>query len=453
MVMSQNTDPQPDTWHAPWATPAQDRPVSGAPSTTVDPAAPGDRPGQSDPSAVRPTQLLTPMSGFGPPPQPLAPGRDQRRPGWGGVLTVGVGAAVLSSLLTAGLFTLNTADSGQPSTGSSTAASQTRPAAPLVTGAGDMPDWGGVADAVEPSVVSVQVATARGGGEGSGIILDTSGRILTNNHVVAEAANGGEVSVILSDKRIYSAELVGADAETDLAVIKIGKPPSGLKPAVLGDSSSIRVGDPVMAVGNPLGLSETATTGIVSALNRPVSASSGQGAGSGEQVITNAIQTDAAINPGNSGGALVDSGGRIIGITSSIASLNSPFGGQSGNIGLGFAIPINDAKQISEELIRTGKVQHSYLGVKLKDNSITIDGAQREAAVILSVDSGTPAANAGIKQGDAIIAFDGRAVDSSDSLVGTIRAIKPETQVTLTIVRNGTKQDIKVTLAQRPSGR
>jgi putative serine protease PepD len=365
---------------------------------------------------------------------------------------VGAGAAVLSSLLTAGMFTL-TDQGGSSSIGTTPAGATGTQSAPLVTTTGGLPDWVSVANAVEPSVVSVQVSTGQGGGEGSGILLDTEGRILTNNHVVAEGAAGGELAVVLSDGRSYPATIVGTDPETDLAVIKMNNAPAGLKPATIGDSSAIKVGDPVMALGNPLGLSDTVTTGIVSALNRPVSASSGQGSGGGEAVVTNAIQTDAAINPGNSGGALVDAAGRVIGITSSIASLSSSLGGQSGNIGLGFAIPINEAKQIGDELIKTGKVQHAYLGVNLQDSSVTLDGARREAAVIQSVSGGTPAASAGLKAGDAVIAINGHAVDSANSLIGTIRATKPGTQVTLTIVRGGSGQDVKVTLAQRPATR
>ncbi|MDQ1289460.1 MAG: trypsin-like peptidase protein [Actinomycetota bacterium] len=477
--MSQNTGPQPETWHAPWAVPASERPAA----TAVDSAPRSDQSGVPDPyapssaatdqTAVYPSQPVqagvpggfstpasVPAGGF-PPPAGPPPRREPRRPGWGGVLAVGVGAAVLSSLLTAGMFTLSDRDNTSPALSSSAPGPTGAQSAPLVSSSGGTPDWVSVAGAVEPSVVSVQVTTARGGGEGSGIILDAQGRILTNHHVVAEAGTGGaasgtELSVVLSDGRAYPAEIVGTDSATDLAVIKMDKAPSGLKPATFGDSSAAKVGDPVMALGNPLGLSDTVTTGIVSALNRPVRASSGQGgngSGGGEPVITNAIQTDAAINPGNSGGALVDSSGRVIGITSSIASMSGSFGGQAGNIGLGFAIPINEAKQVSDELISTGKVQHAYLGVTLEDSSVALDGARREAAVIQSVSAGTPAAAAGVKTGDAVIAFNGRALDSADSLVGTIRAIKPGTQVTLTIVRNGSAQEVKVTLAQRPATR
>jgi putative serine protease PepD len=373
------------------------------------------------------------------------------------VVAVGAGAAVLASLLTGGVMTATerfSASSSSSSTASAPGATGTQ-SDPLVTSTTNLPDWVAVANAVEPSVVSVKVSAGRSASEGSGVILDAQGRILTNNHVIDGASGSGDIAVVLSDGRAYPATTVGTDPATDLAVLKLDSVPSGLKPATLGNSSLVKVGDPVMAIGNPLGLSDTATTGIVSAVNRPVSAgdpnSGPSGGGSGEKVVTNAIQTDASINPGNSGGALVDSGGRVIGITSSIASLSSSFGSQSGSIGLGFAIPIDEAKSVADELISTGKVQHAYMGVSLQDDSVALDGAQREAPIVREVNGGTPAAKAGLKVNDAIIAVNGRSVDSSDSLVGTVRAMKPGSQITLSIVRDGKKQDVAMTLAQRPA--
>jgi putative serine protease PepD len=400
-----------------------------------------------------------PGAGQPPPSDPFgssaspAPRREPRRPGWGGVVAVGAGAAVLSSLLTAGAFTLNDTNTGNARPAASSSAQS---APPLVTSSANLPDWVAVANAVEPSVVAVQVQASQGSGEGSGILLDTTGRVLTNNHVVSEGGGGAQINVVLSDGRAYPATIVGTDPSTDLAVIKINASVSGLKPATIGDSSVVKPGDPVLAAGNPLGLADTVTTGIVSAINRPVSTqASGQGGNpfnqtSAEPVVTNAIQTDAAINPGNSGGALVDAGGRVIGITSSIASLSSG-SGQSGSIGLGFAIPINEAKQVADQLVKTGKVQHAYMGVGLQDSSVAVDGAQREAAIVGTVNSGTPAAQAGLKPKDAVIGIDGRRIDSRDSLIGSIRALAPGTKVTLTIVRDGKKLDVDVTLGTRPA--
>jgi putative serine protease PepD len=320
-----------------------------------------------------------------------------------------------------------------------------------------------VARAVEPSVVAVRVTAGNSGDEGSGIVYDGKGHVLTNHHVVAAAEGGnGQVQVILSDGRSYPATIVGSDASTDLAVLAVKNAPSDLKAAAFGDTSQIKVGDPVMAIGNPLGLSDTVTTGIVSALNRPVTTQQqsqnqnqdpfglGQQA-QGETVVTNAIQTDAAVNPGNSGGALVDATGRVIGVTSSIASLGASAGGQAGNIGLGFAIPVNEARSVADQLLSAGTVKHAYLGVSLKDGSVKVDDATRQAAIINAITSGQAAANGGVKEGDAVIALNGSSLDGADSLVARIRALQPGTKVTMTVVRDGKKIDLQVTLGTKPA--
>lgn len=396
--------------------------------------------------------------------------REPRRPGWAALVGVGVGAALLSSLLTAGIVNATDDDSGSAVTASSSSSS---PAvkAPVTGSSTGTPNWGAVAKAVEPSVVAVTVTGQSGEGEGSGVILDKTGRIVTNNHVVSGLGSGAAVTVTLSDGRGYKASVVGTDSATDLAVIKITTPPADLTPAVLGSSGSVAVGDPVMAVGNPLGLAGTVTTGIVSATDRPVTTESadsqeqqqqspfGGGAqgstSTGETVVTNAIQTDAAVNPGNSGGALVDSQGRVVGIPSSIASLgsSSAFGqsSQSGSIGLGFAIPIDEVKDVTNQLIKSGSVQHSWLGVSPQDGSVTVNGATRDAAVLKQIVSDSPAVTAGLKVNDAIIAVDGDAVNSATSLVGQLRERAVGTVVTLTVVRDGKSSDIKVTLADRPT--
>ncbi|HVN10524.1 MAG TPA: trypsin-like peptidase domain-containing protein [Kineosporiaceae bacterium] len=384
---------------------------------------------------------------------PIPHGGDRRGPGRRGMIAVAAGAAVLASLVT----TVSLNAFGSPTSASASPAAQQ--SAPLVTGGATAPNWVAIAAAVKPSVVSVRVQAADGGGgQGSGVVLDTTGRVLTNNHVVAGAGAGGTISVLLSDGRAYAATVVGADPATDLAVIAIKQAPSGLVPATFADSSTVQVGDAVMAIGNPLGLSSTATTGVVSALNRPVTTSqepqqgsSGQAQPQGEQVVTNAIQTDAAVNPGNSGGALVDSAGRVIGITSSIASLGAPQGSQPGSIGLGFAIPANEAKDVANQLITTGRVQHAYLGVTLADGTVTVDGAQREAAVVGTVAPGTPAATAGLQAKDSIIAINGQPVQGADSLVAQVRAQHPGTTIDLSVVRAGRQQTVHLTLAVRPA--
>lgn len=291
------------------------------------------------------------------------------------------------------------------------------------------------------------------------MVLDAAGRVLTNNHVVAAAGNNGSISVVLSDGRAYPAHVVGTDPSTDLAVIAMKNPPTGLTPARFGTSTGLHVGDPVMAIGNPLGLSDTVTTGIISALNRPVTTSPDPQEGfqtgaapQAEPVVTNAIQTDAAVNPGNSGGALVDSAGRVIGVTSSIASLGSTDGSQPGSIGLGFAIPSNEATRVARQLIASGKVQHAYLGITLTDGTANLGGAQRQAAVIGTITAGGPAAQAGLRTKDAVVAVNDTPVDGSDSLIAQVRATAPGTRVTLTVVRGGRQIQVEVTLAVRPAG-
>ena len=372
------------------------------------------------------------------------------------MVAVGAGAAVLASLLTVGANQAFGSATGAPS-----ATSSSQPA-PLVSGGSTTPNWVATAAAVAPSVVSVKVQASDGSGDqGSGVILDSQGRILTNNHVVATVGSGDSLTVALSDGRTFSASVVGTDPATDLAVLKLNNPPAGLKPATFADSSQVKVGDAVMAIGNPLGLSDTVTTGIVSALNRPVNTGSpseqqpqspsGNAQPQSEQVVTSAIQTDASINPGNSGGALVDSGGRVIGITSSIASLSSSGSAQAGSIGLGFAIPANEAKDVASQMITTGTVKHAFLGVSLADGEVAVGGAQRQAAMIGTVTSGGPAAKAGLQANDAIIALNGQFIDGADSLVAQVRALHPGTSVTLTIVRGGQQQNIPLTLAVRPA--
>ncbi len=391
-------------------------------------------------------------------PTPQQGGGRHGRPGWAGVATMGVGAAVLSSLLTAGaVHTFGTA-----SAGSSIPATTTSQSAPLAVGSPTAPNWVAVASAVEPSVVAVKVVNSGGSGdEGSGVLLDTQGHVLTNNHVIAGLQQGGQLTVTLSDGRIYDATVTGTDPSTDLAVLTLKTPPNDLKPAAFADSSAVNVGDRVMAIGNPLGLSDTATTGIVSALNRPVSTSPvptqqqnplGQTQPQAEPVVTDAIQTDAPINPGNSGGALVDSAGKVIGITSSIASLGGSNGSQAGSIGLGFAIPANEVQHVAQALISKGTVQHAFLGITVGDTTATVNGAQQAAAEVGQVTSGSPAAAAGLKAGDKIIAIGGQPVNGADSLVAHVRAAVPGNTVNLTVVRGGSTQTLKLTLGNKTSG-
>jgi putative serine protease PepD len=461
--------PAPAPAPAAWTADAAEQPPAGYPAggTSYPPAPTAFGTGYSSSgyaSTAPAGYATTEYSSAGVP--PFTPGgsgsgkgrREPRRPGWGGVFAVGAGAAALASLLTAGIV-LQTQDSNSGTTIAN--ASSPTVKAPVTSSSTKTPDWGAVAKAVEPSVVAVQVTGQSAAGEGSGVILDKTGRIVTNNHVVSGVGSNPTIEVVLADGRKYPATVVGTDSSTDLAVIKLTNGPANLTPAVLGDASSVAVGDAVMAVGNPLGLSGTVTTGIVSATDRPTtteaeSADPTSGS-SGEEVVTNAIQTDAAVNPGNSGGALVDSQGRVIGIPSSIASLSdgsSSFGGQttqSGNIGLGFAIPIDEVKDVTSQLIKGGTVAHSWLGVGPVDASVKVDGASRDGATLKTISTDSPASKAGLKAGDTVIAVDGEAVNSAISLVGQLRERPVNTQVTLTIVRDGKATDVKVTLGTRPA--
>lgn len=321
------------------------------------------------------------------------------------------------------------------------------PATPSASNAslGVVEDWTGVAEKVTPSVVAISVVGSTGAGSGSGVIWDAEGHVVTNAHVVAGAR---QVEVTLADGRTYAADVVGADAATDLAVLSLEDAPDDLQPIEVGDDEDLVVGAPVMAVGNPLGLSGTVTTGIVSALDRPVTTEGSDGGRT--PVVTNAIQTSAPINPGNSGGALVDASGRLVGINSAIASLSGGLGGQSGNIGIGFAIPVGKVVTAAEQLIEDGRVQHAFLGVSLDDARAEVDGATVSAAGITRVEPGSPAAEAGLQAGDVIVEIDGERVDGALALVAQVRERTTGDQVTLAYVRDGERHEVTVTLDARP---
>jgi len=321
---------------------------------------------------------------------------------------------------------------------------------------------------VLPSVVKLQVQTGQQGGEGSGIVLTADGLILTNNHVVAEAnqaaaeqdslpsglsptgrlprglTGGGQTkaTVTLSDGRTVPFTVVGADPADDIAVVK-AQGVSDLTPISIGSSKDLRVGQNVVAIGSPLGLQGTVTTGIISSLNRPVSTGDEQ---TGQQSVMSAIQTDAAINPGNSGGALVDMNGNLIGVNSAIASLGGgpeSGGSQPGSIGLGFAIPVDQAKRIADQLISTGTVQHASLGVKLAANN------SAQGAAVAGVVADGPAAAAGLDKGAVITKVDNQPIDSPEALVAAIRSKAPGDNVTVTYADpSGAERSVQVTLGQ-----
>jgi putative serine protease PepD len=328
-----------------------------------------------------------------------------------------------------------------------------------------------IAAKVLPSVVSVNVTGDGESDTGSGVILTANGYILTNNHVVAAATSGGTVSVTFSSSSTARAKIVGTDPLDDLAVIKVAR--TGLAPASLGNSAALQVGDPVLAFGAPLGLSGTVTSGIVSALNRPVQTeseqqpqqtltdpfgpglgnlfglggSSGSGSSSSsssQSTVIEAIQTDAAINPGNSGGPLVDTQGQVIGIDSAIATLGSDdTGTQSGNIGVGFAIPVNEAKTIAHELITTGHAQHPLLGVSLEDRT----SSGQDQAVVQAVTPGGAAAEAGMKTGDVITAIGPVQTQGTDAVIAAVRSYAPGQSVTVTVRRGSKTLTLHATLS------
>ena len=301
----------------------------------------------------------------------------------------------------------------------------------------------GIAARVLQNVVNISVVTPTSSGTGSGVIIRSDGYVLTNNHVVASAASGKvTVSFHGANSVEVPASVVGRDPSTDLAVIKV-QTDNQLVPAALGQSRSLVVGDPVIAIGSPLGLAGTVTTGIISALNRTVNVPGETG---GRTPLFNAIQTDAAINPGNSGGALVDAKGQVIGINSAIATLgggSADGGPQSGSIGVGFAIPIDEARSVAEELIRTGRATHPAIGVQAMTSAAD---SGRAGALIRSVIGGGSAEKAALKSGDLITAVDGRAVHSVDELIIAIREHKVGDSVTLTYYRGGSKADAKLQL-------
>ncbi|WP_103063884.1 S1C family serine protease [Actinomyces qiguomingii] len=408
-----------------------------------------------------PYQSLTPS---GP-----EPGGRRHGPGWGGVVAISLVTALLAS--GGAVAAVHYLDDGDETASSSApTAIATGATTQKVSSTGTAPDWEAVTAAVSNAVVSITVASNDGYSVGSGVIYDANGHILTNHHVVAGAS---QIQVALADGRIYEAQTTGTDPTTDLAVIELVAAPDDLTVAQFGDSDNLVTGQDVMAIGNPLGLSSTATTGIISALDRPVvtvqeetdtSDQSQGGSSLSDQLsgllgqsqttttmqYTNAIQIDAAINHGNSGGPLFDDTGAVIGITSSIQSMPTGSGGDSGSIGLGFAIPGNLAQKIADQLIESGKATHAYLGVAIGNGSATTkDGVTRGGAEVGTVESGSPAGEAGVKEGDVITAIDGKATNQAAAVTGFVRQYSAGDQVTLTIIRDGEEIEVPVTLKER----
>ncbi|MGI9197121.1 MAG: S1C family serine protease [Candidatus Nanopelagicales bacterium] len=361
----------------------------------------------------------------------------EQKSGKGGVIALAAGGLALTALIAGsigGAVGFTAARVTQPTATTTIAGavigSSETPTSPAANGS-----IAAVADAVMPSVVQINVEGNNGGGTGSGFVIREDGYILTNNHV---ASQGDNISVVLSDGTKVPGTLVGANPGYDLAVVKVDR--TGLPAVTLGNSSALKVGDATIAIGSPLGLQGTVTSGIVSALNRPVTAG-----GEGETSFINAIQTDAAINPGNSGGPLVDGNGAVIGINSAIASLGQSVGGQAGSIGLGFAIPIDTASRIASELISTGSSSTPILGVQL-DMQYAGPGAK----IADLTDSGNARA-AGLQAGDIVTELNGNPVMDATDLIVDIRSLAPGDVVQLTVEREGATRTVELTLAAQKS--
>ncbi|MEU0299708.1 trypsin-like peptidase domain-containing protein [Streptomyces sp. NPDC006175] len=459
-------------------------PQGGPPAPEAPPAAPSDAPTAHIPAATHQTGAEPPAAGHEhhpyappspqqppagsaawPPPPPAIPSyadggsppvwgapehsepeRPRKRRASGLVAAVAVAALVAGGVGGAlGYWAADSNDSG--SSGSTTVAASNSPK----DFKRDPGTIAGVAAGALPSVVTIDAQSGDGeGGTGTGFVYDKEGHILTNNHVVASAADSGQLTATFSNGKKYDAEVVGRAQGYDVAVLKLKNAPDGLTPLALGDSDKVAVGDSTIAIGAPFGLSNTVTTGIISAKNRPVASGDGS---SNKNSYMSALQTDASINPGNSGGPLLDAGGAVIGINSAIQSTSGGGVGQSqaGSIGLGFAIPVNQAKNVAEQLIKTGQPVYPVIGatVTMEEKTggavISDEGAGGTPAVTPN----GPAAQAGLKAGDVITKFNDTTVESGPTLIGEIWTHKPGDKVTLTYQRDGKTSTAELTLGER----
>ena len=416
-------------------------PVPGAEATAVQPPYDPAYGAQQPPYGGQPpygAQPGLPYGGYG---QPVPPRKERR----GGLIALLAVTAIIAGGIGGGIGAAIGNNDG--SNGSTTVTTSVDPKA--LSRAPE--SIAGVAAKALPSVVTISASNSQESGTGTGFVYDTQGHILTNNHVVAPSVNGGKLSVKFSDGTSYPATIVGRASGYDVAVIKIdGTPKKPLVPLALGDSDQVAVGDTTIAIGAPFGLSGTVTSGIISAKNRPVASGDETGA---QTSYMNALQTDASINPGNSGGPLMNASGEVIGIDSAIQSTggSTDTGAQSGSVGLGFAIPINQAKWVANQLIKTGTPVYPIIGI-LRDDSYTGEGAKIASSEVQGsapVTAGGPADKAGLKAGDIITSLDGVQIDSGPTLVSEIWSHHPGDVVSVTYTRNGQSHTTSVTLGSR----
>jgi len=450
-------------------TAAAPEPAGGGPAPAPEPSTergwwlPSDQPSAERPSPYAVASAST-FHTYPPPPEDRTAVRDPEPPRRSRGALLAAATVAVAAALVAGVGGGYWAASQAPTTTVAAPTTSTQLNSPSVSANLAPAPTGSVeqvAETILPSVVSVLSTSANSAGEGSGVILSADGLILTNNHVIDGATT---LEVQFNDGSTATATVVGADAVDDLAVIK-AQGVSGLTPASIGTSEDLQVGQDVVAVGSPLGLSATVTSGIVSALNRPVATSDAQqqdpqqqlpGRGFGQDqtqtpaatqsTVINAIQTDAAINPGNSGGPLVDMNGKVIGINSAIASLTSGTSDEAGSIGVGFAIPIDQAKRIADEIIQTGKATHAVLGASVGNSTVSGNSLLTNGATISAITAGGGAEAAGLQVGDVITEVGDQKVESADALVAAIRSVAPNTAVDISYTRGTASNTVSVTL-------
>lgn len=437
------------------------------------------------------TDQFNNQNGYGQPGQPIPPAQGYQQPGYqhsytqpvvdaqnprktfsGRTFGTAFAGAALACVIAFGGFTVYQNVTGAPSGSSVTLGASTNTEIQAQSTDDTLPE--AVAQKCLPSVAAIDVYTAQASTDmfgrstsssgaltesslGSGVVLSEDGYIVTNNHVVA----GADALKVTVGGEEYDADVVGTDESSDIAVIKL-RNASGLTPVEIGDSDNLTIGEWVMSIGSPFGLEQSVATGIVSATSRSQIMSNSESSGSdgygygyggsssqsgGYTIYPNMIQTDAAINPGNSGGPTFNAAGQVIGINSSIASTASS-SGTAGSIGIGFAIPSNLVKRVTNEIIDNGSVKHVALGITIKSSSVEADGVTRGCAQVQAVTDGGPASKAGVKAGDSIVAFNGKAVNNNYSLLGYVRASAMGDKVKLTVVRGGNTMDLEVTLDQ-----